>query len=75
MGLKGRYIYWAAGAAAGAIIGFIVAYCLAGFLIGLILLAVVVSTGAVLILYKSRKGLHSKKDEHGVYIYANYRKL
>ena len=26
MGLQGRYIYWAAGAAGGAIVGFIIAY-------------------------------------------------
>lgn len=26
MGIQGRYIYWAAGAAGGAIVGFILAY-------------------------------------------------
>ena len=40
MGLQGRYIYWAAGAAGGAIIGFIVLYCLAGFVAGLVTLVV-----------------------------------
>ena len=37
MGLQGRYIYWAAGAAGGAIVGFIIAYCLVGFVAGLVM--------------------------------------
>lgn len=45
MGIQGRYIYWAAGAAGGAIVGFILAYCLAGFVAGLVTLAAVLSTG------------------------------
>lgn len=44
MGIQGRYIYWAAGAAGGAIVGFILAYCLAGFVAGLVTLAAVLST-------------------------------
>lgn len=70
MGLQGRYIYWAAGAAGGAIMGFIILYCLAGFVAGLIALVASISVGAALILFKQRKGLHSKKEEHGVFIYA-----
>lgn len=70
MGLQGRYIYWAAGAAGGAIMGFIILYCLAGFVAGLIALVASISLGAALILFKQRKGLHTKKEEHGVFIYA-----
>ena len=75
MGIQGRYIYWAAGAAGGAIVGFILAYCLAGFVAGLVVLAAVVSAGIVLILLKQRKGLHSKKVVPGVYVYAHSRKI
>lgn len=75
MGLQGRYIYWAAGAAGGAIAGFIIAYCLLGFVIGLVVLAAVLSTGVALIILKQRKGLHSKKNDRGVYVYAYSRKV
>lgn len=75
MGIQGRYIYWAAGAAGGSISGFIIAYCLAGFVTGLIVLAAVLSTGIGLIMLKQRKGLHTKKNGRGVYVYAHSKKL
>ncbi len=75
MGLQGRYIYWAAGATGGAIVGFIIAYCLLGFVAGLVVLAAVLSTGIALIILKQRKGLHSKKNDRGVYVYAYSRKV
>lgn len=71
MGFQGRYIYWAAGTAGGAIIGFIIAYCLLGFVVGLVVLVFAISTGAALIFLKQRKGLHTKKSDQGVYIYAH----
>lgn len=71
MGIQGRYIYWAAGSAGGAIVGFIIAYCLAGFVAGLVALAAVLSTGIALIILKQRKGLHTKKNGNGVYVYAH----
>ena len=74
MGSQGLYIYWAAGAAGGAIVGFIIAYCLAGFVAGLVVLVAVLSTGIALIMLKQRKGLHTKKDSRGVYVYANSKK-
>lgn len=75
MGIQGRYIYWAAGTAGTGIVGFILAYCLAGFIIGLAVLATVISIGAVLILVKQRKGLHSKKEDKGVFIFARTRQI
>ena len=68
MGLQGRYIYWAAGTAGGAIAGFIAAYCLAA-------LTVILSVGIVLIIFKQRKGLHSKRTDRGVFVYAYSRKV
>ena len=70
MGLQGRYIYWAAGA-----VGFIIAYIIAGFVVGLVVLVIAVCVGAGMILFKQRRGLHSKKTEHGVFVYASSKRL
>ncbi len=70
MGLQGRYIYWAAGTIVGTIVLFIITYCLMGFIVGLITAVVCVSAGAGLIIVKQRKGLHTKKTDNGVYIFA-----
>ena len=75
MGFQGRYIYWAAGTVGGAIVGFIIAYCLVGFVVGLVVLVVAISAGAALIFLKQRKGLHTKKSDQGVYIYARDKSL
>ena len=75
MGLQGRYIYWAAGAAGGAIVGFIVMYIAIGFVAGLITLVAAVTIGAALIMLKQRKGLHSKKNDKGVFVYCRSKTL
>ena len=75
MGLQGRYIWWAAGAVGGAILGFIIAYCIAGFVAGLVVLVAFVATGAALVLFKQRRGLHTKKVDRGVFVYARSRRL
>ena len=75
MGIQGRYITWAACAVGGAILGFIIAYCIFGFVVGLIVLTVSLCTGAGLIFFKQKKGLHTKKEDHGVFIYACSRKM
>jgi hypothetical protein len=75
MGLQGRYIYWAAATILGTIVLFIIVYCLVGFIIGLITAVVCVSSGAGLILIKQRKGLHTKKSDHGVFIFAYSKRI
>ena len=75
MGIQGRYITWAAYAVGGAILGFIIAYCILGFVTGLIVLAVSLCTVAGLIFFKQKKGLHTKKEDHGVFIYACSRRM
>lgn len=75
MGIQGRYIYWAAGAVGGAIIGFILAYCIIGFVAGLIVLVASLLLGGILIFLKQKKGLHTKKNNHGVFVYAYSRKM
>ena len=75
MGLQGRYIYWAAGAVGGAIIGFIIAYIIGGFVAGLVTLVAFVVTGAALVMFKQRRGLHSKNVDRGVFVYASSKRL
>lgn len=75
MGIQGRYIYWATATIGIAIVGFIIAYCMAGFVLALIVLSVTVTSGVGLILFKQRKGLHSKRQERGVFIYAYSKKM
>lgn len=75
MGLQGRYIFWAAGTIGGAIVGFIIAYLVFGFIAGLIVLALVAGVGAILIFVKQKRGLHSKKIDKGVFVYAYSKKM
>lgn len=75
MGIQGRYIYWAAGTAGGAIVDFIAAYCLLGFVAGLIALTAILSAGISLIIVKQRQGLHSKRIDKGVFVYASSKKM
>lgn len=75
MGIQGRYIYWAAGTAGGAIVGFIATYCLLGFVAGLIALTAILSAGISLIIVKQRQGLHSKRIDKGVFVYASSKKM
>lgn len=71
MGLQGRYIYWAAATAGGTLLGFMLIYALLGFIIALIFAVVTLSLGSGLIILKQRKGLHSKKEDKGIFIYSS----
>ena len=75
MGIQGRYITWAACAVGGAILGFIIVYCFFGFVAGLITLVSSLGVGAALIFFKQKKGLHTKREDHGVFIYACSRRM
>ena len=75
MGLQGRYITWAAITAAVGILGFMLVYAMAGFIIGLAFAVIAISCGARLIMGKQRRGLHSKKSDKGIFIYATMTKL
>ena len=65
----------AAIAVGAAILGFIIVYCFLGFVAGLIVLAVSLLAGAALIFFKQKKGLHTKKEDRGVFIYAYSTKM
>ena len=75
MGFKGRYVYWAAGAVGGALLGFLVMYIAIGFLVGALTAVISLATGAALIFIKQHKGLHSKQDDTGIFIYAFTRRF
>lgn len=75
MGIQGRYITWAAIAIGCAILGFIISYCIFGFVAGLIVLAASLGSGSLLVFLKQKKGLHTKKEDKGVFIYAYSTKI
>ena len=75
MGLQGRYVTWACIAIGGALLGFIIVYCILGFICGLIVALSFLVTGAAFIFVKQKKGLHTKKEDKGIFIYAYGKKL
>ena len=75
LGFQGRYIYWAAGTAGGAIVGFIIGYVAVGFIAALVLLTVILAFGGVMTFLKQRKGLHSKNEDKGIFIFAHSRRI
>ena len=75
MGFRGRYIYWAAGTVGGGILGFIIGYVVAGFLVGLGILTLTLAFGGVTTFVKQHKGLHSKGEKKGIFIFAHSRHI
>lgn len=71
MGLRGRYIYWAAGAVGGALLSFLVCYIVFGFLVALIAATSILGVGVAFIFIKQHKGLHTKKEPKGIFIMAH----
>ena len=75
LGFQGRYIYWAAGTAGGGIVAFIIGYIAVGFVVALVLLTFILAFGGVMTFVKQRKGLHSKNEEKGIFIFAHSRRI
>ena len=75
MGIQGRYIYWAAGTIGAAIISLIIGYCIFGFMVGLVGLVISLSIGIGLIMFKQRKGLHTKNIDKGDFVYAHSKRI
>ena len=71
--LRGRYIYWGAGTILGGIVGFLGGYLLFGYVVALVIATAVLSYGGVMIMLKQKKGLHSKKEHKGLYIFTHSR--
>lgn len=70
LGFQGRYIYWAAGTAGGGIVAFIVGYVTLGFIFALVITTLILAFGGVTTFLKQRKGLHSKCEDKGIFIFA-----
>lgn len=75
LGFQGRYIYWFAGTAGGGVVGFIIGYVTIGFIFALIITTIILAFGSVMIFVKQRKGLHSKDEEKGIFIFAHSRHI
>jgi len=73
LGLRGRYIVWAAATVGGGLLSFLIGYVIFGFIIALTLLTAILSVGGVSIFVKQHKGLHSKTSPKGIYIYCHSR--
>ncbi|MCI7309340.1 MAG: DUF4133 domain-containing protein [Prevotella sp.] len=73
LGLRGRYIVWAAITVGGGLLSFMFGYMIFGFLISLTLMTAILSVGGVLIFVKQHKGLHTKKVSKGIYIFCHSR--
>ncbi len=73
LGLRGRYIVWAAITVGSGLLSFLIGYMLFGFVISLSLLTVILSVGGVTIFVKQHKGLHTKKSPKGIYIFSHSR--
>ncbi len=68
LGLKGRYIYWAAATVGGGLLCFMIGYIVIGFLVGLILVTIILGFGGGMIFLRQHKGLHTKKTPTGIFI-------
>lgn len=73
LGLRGRYIVWAAATVGGGLLSFLIGYIVFGFIVALIMLTSIFSVGGVSIFVKQHKGLHSKKSPKGIYIFSHSR--
>lgn len=69
-GLRGRYIVWAVVTVIATFVLFVVGFIVAGFTVGLIMSTAVLGVGGGLIFLKQSKGLYSKKEDKGIFIFA-----
>ena len=70
MGIRGKFIYYAAGTFLLGFIGFLVFNIIFDFFAGAIALATIAGTGIVFIFIKQKLGLHAKKRFKGVVHYT-----
>lgn len=69
MGLKGRYIFWVAGSVLAAIVMFFLLYTTIGVMYGVIAFLLIVGVSIGLTFIRQKKGLHTKKEFSGIFIY------
>ena len=71
MGIRGRFLTFAAGAIGLSFVGFIVFSIIMGKLAGFIAMLVIAITGLITIYIKQRSGPHAKKRKKGIFIYRD----
>ena len=71
MGIRGRFLTFAAGAIGLSFVGFIVFSIIMGKLAGFIAMLVIAISGLITIYIKQRSGLHAKKRKKGIFIYRD----
>lgn len=71
MGIRGRFLTFAAVAIGLSFVGFIVFSIIMGKLAGFIAMLVIAITGLITIYIKQRSGLHAKKRKKGIFIYRD----
>ena len=69
MGIRGRFLTFAAGAIGCSFVGFIVFSIIMGKLAGFIAMLVIAISGLITIYVKQRSGLHAKKRQKGIFVY------
>lgn len=70
MGIRGKFIYYAAGTFLLGFIGFLVFNIIINFFAGAIALAIIAGTGIIIIFIKQKLGLHAKKRYKGIVHYT-----
>ena len=71
MGIRGRFLTYAAGAIGISFMGYIVFSILLGKFAGFIAMIIMAAIGLASIYLKQKTGLHNKKKSRGVFIYNN----
>ncbi len=71
MGIRGRFLSYAAGAIGLSFIGFIVFSILIGKLAGFIAMIGLAIAGLITIYIKQRSGLHAKQHDVGIFVYQS----
>ena len=71
MGIRGRFLTFAAGAIGLSFVGFIVFSIIMGKLVGFIAMIIIAITSLITIYIKQRSGLHAKKRHRGIFVYKD----
>ena len=71
MGIRGRFLTFAAGAIGLSFVGFIIFSIILGKLAGFIAMIIIAITSLITIYIKQRSGLHAKKRQRGIFVYKD----
>lgn len=71
MGIRGRFLSYAAGAIGLSFVGFIVFSIVMGKLAGFIAMIGLAIAGLITIYIKQSSGLHAKRHDRGIFIYQS----